>query len=415
MKRLGLMTLAAITAATSLSLPSQAQDSAFYGALMGHYTFVDSKRSDTGPRQNSLPLNDGGPGWFAALGWTLPLNTDRFKIDIEGSGFGSYLDRRGLASMDYHTGLGVDFRLRPGVDAPVTPYVLIGSGAVYEDRSNNEDWFAYGNFGAGLRIETPLQNIALRLEARYVLVNNNEDFAGSSRLGDTRLAMGIEIPLTTAPILRDSDGDGVIDSVDQCPGTPRGMVVDGRGCPLPPDSDGDGVTDDRDACPNTPPGTIVDSKGCPLPKPEPPKDTDGDGVTDDKDVCPNTPRGVRVDATGCAIEQVIVLPDVTFEFASSTLTAMARNTLNNVAQGLAGQANLQLAICGHTDSVGSAAYNLKLSRERANSVRAYLISQGVSPQRLTATGYGKDRPIASNDTEEGRAQNRRVEFSIIRR
>lgn len=415
MKRLGLMTLAAVTAATSLSLPSQARDDAFYGALMGHYTFVDSKRSDTGPRQNNFALDDGGPGWFAALGWTLPLNTDRFLIDIEGSGFGSYIGRRNLASQDYHTGIGVDFRLRPGGAAPVSPYLLIGSGAVYEDRSNNEDWFAYGNFGAGLRIETPLQNIALRLEARYVLVNNNEDFAGSSRLGDTRLAAGIEIPLTTAPILRDSDGDGVIDSADACANTPRGTEIDGRGCPLPIDSDGDGVADDRDACPNTPAGTVVDSKGCPIPKPVPPKDTDGDGVTDDKDVCPNTPRGVKVDATGCAIQQVIVLPDVTFEFNSSELTAMARNTLMSVAQGLAGQSNIELAIGGHTDSVGADAYNLKLSRERANSVRAFLISQGVSPQRLTATGYGEARPIASNDTEEGRAQNRRVEFSIIRR
>lgn len=414
MKRSGLLTLAAITAAT-LSLSTQAQESRYYGALMGQYTIVDSKRGDTGPNQNNFALDDGGPGWFAALGWTLPLDSTRYRLDLEGSGFGSYLGRRGLASQDYHTGLGVDLRLRSARDATVSPYLLIGSGLVYEDRSNNEDWFGYGNIGGGVRIATPLQNIALRLEARYVLVGNDEDVTGSSTLGDTRLAAGIEIPLSTAPILRDSDGDGVVDGADRCPDTAPGTMVDGRGCPPPPDTDGDGVNDDLDACPNTPAGAVVDSKGCVPPKPEAPKDSDSDGVNDDKDVCPNTPRGLRVDATGCAIQQVIVLPDVTFEFNSSQLTAMARNTLVSVAQGLAGQTNIELAIGGHTDSRGADAYNLKLSRERAESVRTFLISQGVSAQRLTATGYGEARPIASNETEEGRAQNRRVEFSILRR
>jgi OOP family OmpA-OmpF porin len=143
------------------------------------------------------------------------------------------------------------------------------------------------------------------------------------------------------------------------------------------------------------------------------QDSDGDGVPDDLDKCPNTPKGFKVDATGCIIQQTVVLQAVNFQFNSDQLTDAAKQTLDSVAAGLAGQPSLQVEIDGHTDSKGTAAYNQKLSARRAESVRHYLISKGASSQMLTAHGFGSSKPVASNDTDDGRAQNRRVEFVVL--
>jgi len=214
----------------------------------------------------------------------------------------------------------------------------------------------------------------------------------------------------------DSDGDGVKDGPDQCPDTPRGATVDAKGCPT--DSDGDGVYDGVDRCPNTPRGTKVDAKGCPL-------DSDGDGVTDDKDRCPDTPRGTQVDANGCppppppppaAIPErgmTLVLEGVNFEYDSAKLTAGSAATLDKVAASLIEHTEAKIEIDGHTDSKGNDAYNLKLSQRRAQAVKEYLVSKGVNEAQLTAQGYGEKQPVASNDTEEGRAQNRRVELKRL--
>jgi OOP family OmpA-OmpF porin len=167
------------------------------------------------------------------------------------------------------------------------------------------------------------------------------------------------------------------------------------------DTDGDGVPDHLDECPGTPAGVAVDAVGCPL-------DSDGDGVPDYQDQCPGTPAGAKVNALGC--EESLVLRDVNFEFDSAKLTANAQQILLGVADKLRANENVRVRIEGHTDSVGSAAYNKKLSQERADSVAAFLASQGVPAQRMGTIGYGEERPIASNETAEGRAENRRVEM-----
>ncbi|XP_065584288.1 alpha-agarase-like [Artemia franciscana] len=204
----------------------------------------------------------------------------------------------------------------------------------------------------------------------------------------------------------DSDGDGVIDDLDQCPGTPMGTPVGTDGCPL--DSDGDGVNDDMDQCPGTPAGTTVGTDGCPL-------DSDGDGVIDDNDQCPGTPAGVEVEANGCPKvgETLMVLQGVHFAFDSAVLTDEAKYKLDEAATTLNGNSLVNVKVVGHTDSIGSESYNQGLSQKRAAAVVEYLSANGVSEYRLTSEGMGEVHPIADNTTDQGRYQNRRVEFIVV--
>jgi outer membrane protein OmpA-like peptidoglycan-associated protein len=154
----------------------------------------------------------------------------------------------------------------------------------------------------------------------------------------------------------------------------------------------------------------------PPPPPPPPVDSDGDGVPDNLDKCPGTPPGFKVDADGCIIMQTIVLHAVNFKTNSDQLTDADKQSIDTATAPLLtamrAQASLHLEVDGHTDSRGSAAYNLKLSDRRATSVKNYLVSKGFDFTHLTSHGYGATKPIASNDTDDGRAQNRRVEFVI---
>lgn len=142
------------------------------------------------------------------------------------------------------------------------------------------------------------------------------------------------------------------------------------------------------------------------------KDSDGDGVLDNSDRCPNTPRGTRVDVRGCALKGKIELRGVNFQTGSARLTPSSHAVLDETAATLKKNADVKAEVAGHTDSQGSRAYNISLSQRRAAAVRKYLIDQGVNATNLTARGYGPDRPVASNSTRAGRAQNRRVELVI---
>lgn len=214
---------------------------------------------------------------------------------------------------------------------------------------------------------------------------------------------GVEVDARGCPL--DTDQDGVINAKDLCPNTPFGAEVDVHGCPF--DTDQDGVPDFRDACPNTPFGTPVNDRGCSL-------DSDGDGVPDSIDQCPNTFPGVAVDEVGCPLKnQVLVLNNVHFEFNRADLLPDSRALLNKVAKSLLDQPSVRIEVAGHTDSIGSDAYNLSLSQKRADSVRRYLVSQGVKANSIFAKGYGERQPVATNDTDQGRADNRRVEIHLL--
>lgn len=177
----------------------------------------------------------------------------------------------------------------------------------------------------------------------------------------------------------------------------------------PKDSDGDGVIDANDRCPGTPAGARVDSYGCPL-------DSDGDGVYDYQDACPNTPAGAKVDSKGCRVqleEKVVIDMRLNFDTNKSAIKPGMVSEITKVAEFMRQYPDVSAEIQGHTDSIGAASYNKKLSQRRADSVVNYLVNNfGISAARLSGVGYGEDRPIADNATAEGRAQNRRAEAHL---
>ncbi len=204
----------------------------------------------------------------------------------------------------------------------------------------------------------------------------------------------------------DSDGDTVIDKDDACPNTPGLVAL--AGCP---DADGDGVADKDDECPNE--AGPAENNGCPWP------DRDGDGVADKDDRCPDTAGTVANNGCPEVTEEVRTAlreyaKTILFDTGKSTIKAQSQEVLNVIVDILNQYPNASFTIEGHTDSVGSAKLNQKLSEERAYSVMNYLIENGVASNRLTAAGYGEDRPLADNGTSEGRRTNRRVEINLVK-
>jgi outer membrane protein OmpA-like peptidoglycan-associated protein len=210
----------------------------------------------------------------------------------------------------------------------------------------------------------------------------------------------------------DSDGDGVMDYEDECPNTPEAAYgkIDEKGCPL--DTDGDGVPDYLDECPNTKKEAIghVDAKGCDL-------DSDGDGVMDYEDECPNVP-GIRANKGCPEIKREVrkllekAMQGIEFETGKSTIKPKSYPLMDQIAQTFLDNPNYIIEVQGHTDNVGKPESNLKLSQDRADAVRNYLINKGVEAERMTAIGYGQDQPIEPNTTKQGRQKNRRVQFKI---
>jgi outer membrane protein OmpA-like peptidoglycan-associated protein len=196
-----------------------------------------------------------------------------------------------------------------------------------------------------------------------------------------------------------------------CPG--RGLLD--KGCGIE-DADKDTVEDWADKCPNTPSGMKVNALGCEI-------DTDGDGVLDSVDKCPTvyakTPDGCPpeavvnegvVPAPASAPAVVMTLGDVNFAFDSATLTPAADANIDKAVAHVNQWPDEKFELKGNTDSIGSDAYNMKLSQRRADAVRNEMIKRGVAADRITATGYGEADPVSSNATKEGRAENRRVEL-----
>lgn len=229
---------------------------------------------------------------------------------------------------------------------------------------------------------------------------NADDISSSVGMADF-----VEKVFLQRAAVKDSDGDGVPDDMDKCPGTPKGVKVDAEGCPL--DSDGDGVPDYLDKCPGTPKGVRVDATGCPLAVS--PLDSDGDGVLDDKDQCPGTPRGAKVDERGCW-----VVKGVWFDFDKADVKKQYERDLQEAAAVLKANPGLKIVLEGHTCDIGTKEYNQGLSERRAKAVKGYLVKLGVPEKQLSTKGYGLTKPAFPNTSKENRAKNRRVEITPIK-
>lgn len=281
--------------------------------------------------------------------WAAEINYDNGSFKIRDSGFSQKL-----------TGYSVDGLYRFLPDSIFRPYLLAGGGLLDDAVGTGEKqhgFMAEAGVGllTGIGSQTGSTRVQLRTQAKYRLQWANPDAFGPKDPSDLIFGVGLQVSFG-AP-------------VPQAPVAPP---------PPPPEA----------AAPPPPPP--------PPPPPEP---------------C-HAPAGFQVDANCHIIEQKVIVRAVDFEFNSTRLTVPAQETLDDIDHALLNQPELQIEIQGYTDSVGADAYNLNLSRKRAQAVKEYLVSKGVHDSVLTAKGYGKADPIASNATAEGRAQNRRVAFVV---
>jgi len=218
----------------------------------------------------------------------------------------------------------------------------------------------------------------------------------------------------------DRDKDGIVDSEDACPDDAGPKTTDPKtnGCPPPPDKDGDGVPDKIDACPDVFGEKTDDPKtnGCPKPV-----DSDGDGILDPEDACPSEagPKDPDPKKNGCpkvviASGQIKIIEQVKFKTNSAEILKESDTILTAVAKVLKDHPEIKrVRVEGHTDNKGAPAYNKDLSNKRAASVVAWLTKNGIAKDRLVSQGFGQEKPIDTNDTDEGRQNNRRVEFHIV--
>jgi len=204
----------------------------------------------------------------------------------------------------------------------------------------------------------------------------------------------------------DADGDGIPDKDDKCPNEAGLASLDG--CP---DADGDGVPDGEDECPNE--AGPAENKGCPWP------DSDGDGVLDKDDKCPDVPGTVANDGCPEVTEEVQkqlneYARTINFDTGKSSIKAESTSVMVDIIQILNEYPNAKFTVEGHTDSVGSEKLNKSLSESRALSVKEFLVDKGIQEFRLSAVGFGEEKPIATNNTRAGRAENRRVEINLVK-
>jgi len=336
--------------------------------------YVDILGTAADPDRERL-LDDGFAGFSGRIG---KAYSDRWNLELAATALDFDGDSRKAGIDQDIFSLGGNALAVFNRGGSFQPYFLAGLGGVDEKfAGNGGNLHYYYDLGVGALV--PIFKNKGRLRAEVVRRAIDDTFDSK----DWMLNIGFGVPF----------------------GKKAAAPVAMAAVAAPLDSDGDGVTDDLDQCPNTPAGAAVDARGCEL-------DSDGDGVVDSKDKCPNTPAGTEVDADGCAIVVVINLEGVNFRTNSADLVDGAAGILDEQAATLAANTGIAIEVAGHTDADGAADYNQQLSQKRAEAVRDYLIGKGVAAERISAAGYGESEPVASNDTREGKAQNRRVELRI---
>ena len=312
-----------------------------------------------------------------------PLSA-HFSLELELTGDYGPLEEPRTGKFD-HIGLGLNGRYVFSPDNDWRPFMVGGVGLLNHSSPGSGGTNEAYNLGGGLERTLNSHGTKLRLEARYRLDADDESLAGQDDFSDWLVMMGLSVPL-----------GGKSEPPPPAPAPEPANV----------DSDGDGVLDRNDRCPDTPAGAEVDRHGCE-------KDSDDDGVPDSRDDCPETRKGAVVDRNGCERQVVIDLEGVHFAFDKATLRPASKSTLDAAVKILKDHPQLRVEVAGHTDSIGTASYNMNLSKRRARVVYDYLVEHGIDAGRLTTNGYGESQPIASNDSEQGRAQNRRTELVIL--
>lgn len=281
--------------------------------------------------------------------------------------FGAALETGIQGATDfYHYGVGADLIRHFGKTSAGHPFALVGVGGVINDVTPDADdgVSGYATLGLGWR-SAPWKGWGLRHRLELRGVYDTFQSGQLDVLAGVTLEIGAE-RVRTVEVEKVVVREKIVEVVREVP------------APIPVDID-----------------------------------RDKDGVPDDRDQCPDTVAGARVDAHGCVREeQVVVLPNIEFEFARAVLTANGRGELDQVLRFLKDQPEIRLEVWGHTDDVGGDAYNLRLSQARAAAVAEFLTGSGIDAARIASAGFGETRPMADNQTEEGRARNRRVELHI---
>jgi OmpA-OmpF porin, OOP family len=297
---------------------------------------------------------------------------------IEGKVFMNILETGSPTLPDfYQTGIGADFIQSFSNESDMHFYGLAGGGLSINDFTpDTEDGAEYYlNAGAGWRGRiSQMWGVRPRIELRYVH-DSVADGADSLVLG-----FKLEIPPNRASLV---EKVVEVEKIVEVPVEVEKIVEKEVTCVIP------------DAGPTGP------------------VDSDADGVEDGVDKCPGTLKGAKVDGEGCVVEeQKISLPNIEFESGKTVLAPGGKQKLEAVVEFLNNQAGVQVDVFGHTDAQGKDAYNQQLSDGRAKAVMDYLVSRGIPADRLSSRGFGETQPIASNETAEGRAQNRRVELLL---
>jgi len=361
-----------------------------YVAPMVSYMMPQEHMSDGEEERLDASLGGALALGFRRQNFALELSAYQFSIDSKLGGSASPELVGGSLNALYFpfSGLPNLYGIASAGAGELTEYPIV---TPQPNRSNTSDDFPLVRVGAGAGYILPLSigryEFGLRAEALYVLgfrdekVSDLPDIDAPRRIDAIVINAGLQLPFG-------------LKAVEVPAPAAKVAVVE----PIVTDADGDGVPDGKDQCPDTPAGTTVDENGCAVPPPPPP--------------CKTPAPGERVSLAGCGTGDIIVLRGVTFEYDQARLTANARTILDNVAEELVANPGIRVELSGHTDSRGAEAYNQRLSEARAQSVLEYLEGKGVDATRMSAIGVGEAKPVADNETEEGRELNRRVELQV---
>lgn len=377
--------VAAVMSAPAAVVAADTDMPSHYVYLGGHigeyYHDVTSRGNDSdNPRVENNTLLGGQIGWRFAERWSIQADIDRHKYSFKHNASKGHMNTY-FGQVRYHFSDTSVFGFEP--------YAGVAAGEIRLTANGSDDHNRESLLGPVVGMQTMLlPYLSLDLGASPLWRMDSDSYDGKIYAGlnfifgataKDKADEAVQEPVVVeeSPVVGDADGDGVPDSVDQCAGTPAGVAVNAAGCPL--DGDVDGVPDYLDKCPRTPEGALVDENGC----------------------------------------QKVLTKDLTqtlhvqFEVGKAKVKEESYGDISEIAIFTRQYPDAKVSLEGYTDSTGSEALNKRLSGERAQAVKDVLVDVfHIDGDRISVEGHGPANPIASNDTAEGRAENRRVEVIL---